>query len=420
MSDSCDIAIVGAGAAGLAAAIFAAEATQQARRPTRIVLLDGAEKIGAKILISGGGRCNVTHAEVHPEDFNGSRPVVRNILAAFDEDAARQWFTRLGVTLKREETGKLFPVTNSARSVLDALVGRCRALSVELRTAHRVNDVAVTSADRFALRHSQGTLHAGRVILATGGKSLPRTGSDGHGWEIVHRLGHRVTPTFPALVPLVLRSDSFHAAISGLSTEVELTTIVDRKRIDRRTGSLLFTHFGISGPVVMDASRFWVIAHEQGCRAEMRGNFLPEQTPEAVNHALTEAAQTRPRASVGRILGQQLADRLVDSLTGVAGVDPATPIGQLTRAQRRVLVPTLTDFAFPIDRSRGWDFAEVTAGGVPLNEIDYRTMASRKRSGLYVIGEMLDCDGRIGGFNFQWAWSTGYLAGRAAVRSLQS
>ena len=410
MDDTCDVSIIGAGAAGLAAAIFAAEAA-----PRRVILLDGAAKVGAKILISGGGRCNVTHDVVRPDDFNGARPIVRNILAAFDELATIRWFASLGVPLKREEDGKLFPVSDSARTVLDALLRRCAALGVAVRAQHRVVDMTLhDSGTAFTVVHPHGVLRADRVIMATGGRSLPRTGSDGSGWEIVQRLGHTVTPTFPALVPLVLQ-DGFHAALSGLSQLVELSTFANGALIDRRTGSLLWTHFGVSGPVVMDASRHWVMAQAAGQRVEMRCCFLPGHSFEQAEKFLIDAATARPRLSLQRLMAERLPDRLVTALLIAAGVDPAGRVAHLSRPQRRALVHALTAFVLPVVRSRGWDFSEVTAGGVPLAEIDYRTMASRKVAGLYLVGEMLDCDGRIGGFNFQWAWSTGHLAGRAAA-----
>jgi predicted Rossmann fold flavoprotein len=428
MHDEYDIAIVGAGAAGLTAGIFAGETARAHNRSLRIVLLDSAKKIGAKILVSGGGRCNVTHDEVHPEDFNGSRPVIRNILAAFDERATVRWFHSLGVELKREETGKLFPVSDRARTVLEALVRRCTDLQVTILPHQRVHDVRLLrNADvvppaeaLFNVVHTHGALRARSVILATGGRSLPRTGSDGSGWDIVSRLGHTVTATYPALVPLVLRDSMFHAELSGMSLPVELSTFACGKLIDRRSGSLLWTHFGMSGPVVMDASRHWIVAHASGQTTEMRCNFLPGCDFTQVERWLIESSTLRPRVSLGKVLTERLPERFVAAITRYAGVDPAAPLSQVARTQRRALVYALTAFLLPIERDRGWNFAEVTAGGVPLQEIDYRTMASRKVPGLYVIGEMLDCDGRIGGFNFQWAWATGYIAGCAVGRSHSS
>ncbi len=414
-----DIAIIGAGAAGLAAAIFAAETARAHDRPIHIVTLDSAKKIGAKILVSGGGRCNVTHEKVRPEDFNGSRNIVRNVLAAFDVQATVRWFTSLDVPLKREETGKLFPVSDSARTVLNALLHRSTTLDVTLCSQHRVHEILPSASGQsplFTVRHERGELRTRRLILATGGCSLPRTGSDGSGWKMIQQLGHTVTTTSPALVPLVLREDMFHAKVSGIALPVELSTLANRKLLDRRAGSLLWTHFGVSGPVVMDASRYWVIAHASGRTAELRCNFFPGQSFEEVEQKMLAAATVRPRLSVGKAWGEQFPDRFTAAWLHWVGIDPTMTLGQLSRDQRRKLVHALTNFLLPVEKDRGWNFAEVTAGGVPLQEIDYRTMASRKVPGLYVIGEMLDCDGRIGGFNFQWAWATGYLAGRAAAQ----
>jgi predicted Rossmann fold flavoprotein len=411
--EECDLGVIGAGAAGLAAAIAAAETGHA----LRVVLLDGAETIGAKILISGGGRCNVTHDEVGVADFNGAMPVIRNILAAFDARATVRWFRTLGVELKREETGKLFPVSDSARTVLDALLGRCAALHVAVRSGRRV-DAVRPAAGEFAVEHRRGTLRARAVVMATGGRSLPRTGSDGGGWDIVRRLGHTVTATYPALVPLVLAPSMFHAELSGLSQPVELSTFAGGRLIDRRAGSLLWTHFGISGPVVMDASRHWVIAQATQRGVEMRCSFVPGQRFEEVEQWLIAVAATSPRLSVRTCLARRVPERFAAALAQAGGIDPATAIGQLARHARRTLVHALTAFVLPIARVRGWDYAEVTAGGVPLDEIDYRTMASRVVPGLYLAGELLDCDGRIGGYNFQWAWATGHVAGRAAARWL--
>jgi predicted Rossmann fold flavoprotein len=412
--ESIDIAIIGGGAAGLAAAIFAAET---AASGARIVILDGAKTLGAKILVSGGGRCNVTHERVSPQDFNGSQNVVRNVLAALDVDATVEWFRSLGVELKREPTGKLFPTTDSARTVLSALVRRCESLGVQLQTSSRVRRI-VPAGDSFMIEHANGAASARRVIVCTGGRSLPRSGSDGSGWEILKAIGHTVTPSYAALVPLLLAPQMFHADLSGIALDVELSTFVNNKRIDQRTGSLLWTHFGISGPVVMDASRHWTIAKETGQEPVLRCNLLPGETFETVEKWMMQSSAARPKASMLTHLSAKLTERMSDAQLRHAGIDPSMIASQLARDARRKLVHALTALELPVVQHRGWNYAEVTAGGVPLAEIDYRTMQSRKVNGLYLAGEVLDCDGRIGGFNFQWAWATGYLAGRAASKSL--
>jgi predicted Rossmann fold flavoprotein len=413
-----DLAIIGGGAAGLASAIFAAEAASSGRR---IVVLDGATRLGAKILISGGGRCNVTHHVVLPRDFNGSsQNVVRNILAAFDADATVRWFASLGVELKREPTGKLFPLADSAKVVLNALLRRCEELGVAIQTSSRVTRIIPPGAadESFTLEHAQGTLRAARVVVSTGGRSLPRSGSDGGGWEMLRQLGHTVTPTYAALVPLVLAPQMFHAELAGIAQEVELSTFVGGKRVDHRAGSLLWTHFGVSGPVVMDASRHWTIARERGEDPAMKCNLLPGESFESAERWLIDAAAARPKASMLTHVTSRFPERVAAALLRHVGIDPATVAAQLARDPRRALVHALTALPLPIVQHRGWNYAEVTAGGVPLSEIDYRTMQSRKIAGLYLAGEVLDVDGRIGGFNFQWAWATGYVAGRASMQNV--
>lgn len=411
-ADGIPLVIIGAGAAGLAAAIRAAETARGAAGS--VVLLEGARRAGAKILISGGGRCNVTHDTVTPQDFFGHRRIIRNVLAAFPVQATIDWFASLGMPLKREDTGKLFPVTDQARTVLKALLARLRELRVDLRLDHRVKEIS-RSGGRFLVRHSQGVVEAERVILATGGRSLPRTGSDGSGYGLARALGHHVSPTAPALVPLCLDASFFHGSLSGLSHDVELTTTVNGKTVDRRSGSLLWTHFGISGPVVMDASRFWTLAEEQGQAAVLHANFTGLPHEQAEPWWLSEAA-AHPRRLVAAALAARMPDRLAEAICLQVACDPRRPLGQVRRTERARLLQTVTTCRLPVTHDRGWNHAEVTAGGVPLEEIDFRTMESQLVSGLYLVGEMLDCDGRIGGFNFQWAWATGYLAGRAAIR----
>ena len=412
-TSTADVAIIGGGAAGLTAAIAAGEHSQDAR----ICLLDGARSLGAKILVSGGGRCNVTHDRVTPKDFFGNRHIIRNVLAAFSVEQTIAWFTSLGAELKREETGKMFPTTDKARAVLNALLTRVRESGVTVCLDHRVNTV-VRSGSVFEVRHRDGLLHANRLILATGGQSLPRTGSDGFGYRLARSLGHHVTPTVPALVPLLLHRSMFHTTLSGLSQEVALTTLVDGREVDRRTGSLLWTHFGISGPVVMDASRFWTLATNRGTRVDLYGNFVPDQSSEALKEWFIRQTVEHPKRSLVRTLSLLVPDRFAESLCHHCSCDPQHIMAQVARTDRDRLLNALTRFRFPIEGDRGWNFAEVTAGGVPLEEIDYRTMESKLLPGLYLAGELLDCDGRIGGFNFQWAWTTGWLAGRSATRSL--
>jgi predicted Rossmann fold flavoprotein len=396
MSDRYDVAVIGAGAAGLMAAIFAG------RAGARVAAIDSAKRIGAKILISGGGRCNVTNEIVRAEDFNGSRNAIAKVLRTFDVAATISFFEDLGVPLKIEETGKLFPVSNRARDVVDALLAAAEDAGVEIITGMRV-DVAQTllSVPGFVIN---GTLHADRVILAAGGRSVPKTGSDGSGYDLARALGHTVTKTFPALVPLVVTKGHWITEISGVSMDAELSVKSPTGRVlERRNGSMLFTHFGLSGPVVLDISRHW-IANQP---ATLSANFLPGQTFESLDAFLLGAAQRNPRATIPSVL--RLPDRLIARLA------TDTPLGRMPKEERRRIVRNIVDFPLPVIRDRGFDYAEVTAGGVPLEEIDLNTMESRRCKNLHLCGEILDVDGRIGGFNFQWAWASGRAAGRGAV-----
>jgi predicted Rossmann fold flavoprotein len=405
------IAIVGAGAAGLATAIFAAR--RGASGP--IVAFDGAARLGAKILVSGGARCNVTNRVVTDQDFAGGNPnVVRGILRAFPAGEAVSFFREIGVALHEEPGGKLFPDSNRARTVLDALLAEASRRGVELRAGQRVHRV-VRDEQGFRLATSRGEVEATRVVLATGGLSLPKTGSDGVGYGMAVALGHRLVPRTPALVPLVLEGD-FHAALAGVSHEAELVVRGERDRPVVRRGSLLWTHFGVSGPVVLDVSRFWHRALEEGRDARVSASLLPGRSFGEIEGALLAQAAANPQGQVKGALAAWLPAAVAAAVPGRLGVAADTRLGQLTREERRRVIRGLLDWPLPVKGSRGYDYAEVTAGGVPLAEIEPRTMASRRCPGLYLVGEILDVDGRIGGFNFQWAWSTAWVAAGALAR----
>lgn len=421
-----DMLIVGAGAAGLMAGIFAGRQAGQLSNPQRIVLLDGAVRIGAKILISGGGRCNVTHDVIRAEDFFGSsRHAIGKILRSFTVEQTRHFFAEQGVELKREATGKLFPTTDKARTILDALLHALHDAGTQLHTQQRVTQVRchddrAASSARFTITTQRDRWQCQRLILATGGKSLPKTGSDGLGYQLVQSLGHTVTPTTPALVPLVLEKDHWLTSLSGISLDVMLQLVDARgKHLHRQSGSLLLTHFGLSGPAAMDISRHWIAAHHQDHRVQLQANLLPDADFASLEALWLERTRDQPRTRINRILTDLgLPQRLADAIiTNIIAMPANTMLNALPREARRALIHALVALPLPIVRDRGYLFAEVTAGGVPLAEVDLRTMASRRCPGLYLCGEILNVDGRIGGYNFQWAWSTGRLAGLAAANA---
>jgi len=418
MSGPVDIAIIGAGAAGLMAAIQAGWAARDACAARRIVLLDGARHIGAKILVAGGGRCNVTHDVVEDAAYAGSsRNAIRKVLLHFDVPRTIEFFREIGVELKREDTGKLFPTTDDARTVLDALLRAARDAGVQLihpwrvRAIERASDGFLVSGDTTA--HS---IAAHRVVLATGGKSLPKTGSDGAGYELARSLGHSITPRIlPSLVPLTLPDEHPICALSGVSAMATLQARSGSGRILKSfTDSTLCTHFGLSGPSVLDISRYLIDARQDDPDAHLVINWLPVESKEALDRALIGLGKISP----GRFLREHgLPARLAETLCAIAGVDPSGSANQLTREQRRALASAVTNLTVPVTGDRGFAHAEVTAGGVPLSEVRLETMESRLCPGLHIIGEICDVDGRIGGYNFQWAWASGYVAGRACASS---
>ena len=408
-----DIAVVGGGAAGLAAAIFARRSNPSAS----VVVLEGARKPGAKILVSGGGRCNVTNAVVGEADFWGGRPsIVRRILKALPVAETIAFFAGLGVPLHEEPGGKLFPDSNRARDVLTALLRGAEDAGAELRCGARV--LAIDRTDgAFLLSTSAGEMRARAVILATGGRSLPKTGSDGTGYRFAAALGHTLVPQTPALAPLVLDGGTaygIHTALSGVSMEAELRIWIDDGLASRLTGSLLWTHFGVSGPVALNASRHWARASAQGHRVRMTMNCYPGQAFDEIDRRWVLAAGVRASATLRTALGGDVPDAVATAVLAALQLPADRRLADLTREDRRRLVHALTDWPLPVVDTRGYNYAEVTAGGVPLTEIDPATMKSRVCPGLYFAGEILDADGRIGGFNFQWAWCTAALAGRGA------
>jgi len=398
------VVIVGAGAAGLMAAIFAASG------PRPVLLLEGTERPGQKILISGGGRCNVLPSRCLPSDFvsDGSPHLVAKILRAWPLDAVRRFFEEdLGVPLRLEaETGKLFPVADRARSVLDALLTAVSRRGVHLRLGARMTGLVQGDAWQVQLAGGE-TIAAGRVILATGGLSVPATGSDGAGLNVARALGHAMVDTYPALVPLT-GSNPAHHALAGISLPVSLTAALPGdKRVFESRGGLLFTHRGYSGPAVLNMSHVAV-----------RSTFVGGPRPPicvawtTLDESAWDGKLRAARGLLLPVLRDYLPERLAVQLLEEAGLLRADA-SQLQRDERRRLVDLLTHYPLPWSGHEGYRVAEVTGGGVSLAEVNPASLQSRRAPGLYLCGEMLDAFGPIGGYNFLWGWVSGRIAGLA-------
>lgn len=412
MGRTADVAVVGAGAAGLMTAI------QAARLGLRVLLLDGRDRIGAKILMSGGTRCNVTNREVTEKDYQTGAPnTVRDALRAFTPAQTIDFFSELGVELKLEPTGKYFPVTDRAHDVLAALTDEVSRAGAELVTPHKIQHV--THADGvFTLFSETDRFCAKTVVLTTGGLSFPATGSDGTGYKIAQTFGHTLVPTTASLTPL-MTNDPVWKSLSGLTLPVRLTLWISGKKAHETCDSFLFTHFGFSGPAALDMSRHWIRA-DRSKPVRLEASFFPDAKEEDAAEDLRLSAGLGGKRTVRGWLDRNLPARLADALLEKAQVEPEKLLAYLKKDERSRLLAALFRSHLAVNGDMGYDKAEVTAGGVDLSQIHRATLESKLQPGLFFAGEIVDVDGRIGGFNFQWAWSSGTVAARGAAKRLQS
>jgi predicted Rossmann fold flavoprotein len=368
---------------------------------------------GRKILVSGGGRCNILPSSVDPGRFvtDSSPNTLRKILTSWPLAEQRRFFEEeAGIPLALEaETGKLFPASNSAREVRDKLMALARRRGTEIRFNARVVDLAPSNGSWTVRLENGEAIPAAAVIVATGGFSLPGTGSDGSGFGIVRRLGHTIHETYPALTPLTLDPPRY-ASLAGISRTVTLRAPGSKKPFTTH-GGFLFTHRGYSGPAVLDASHLAVRSRMAGGPPQPIYIGWTLHGPEEWDRRLREGSGV-----VATPLRRALPDRLADTLLSEAGVDPVRPLPQLRREERRRLIDLLTHYPLPWTGDEGYRKAEVTGGGVALSEVDPRILESRLHPGLFLCGEMLDAFGPIGGHNFAWAWATGRAAGLGAGR----
>jgi predicted Rossmann fold flavoprotein len=409
---SFDVVVIGAGAAGLMAALWAA------RDGAKVVVVDGAAEAGRKILISGGGRCNLLPSEARdPAEASfhtsGSRNVLKRLFKTWRLPQLQDFFRwELDLPLVEEDDGKLFPESGKARDVRDALVAEAEGCGAEFRYGWRVGSVeraaaAVGDGAGGFLIHCEGqeALHARRLVLATGGESVPQTGSDGFGLRIAKTLGHKPLPTFPALVPLTTEDEELKE-LAGLSLPVAWRASVDGRQVAEGERGFLFTHKGFSGPAVLDASHYVI---RDGAEIHVSWDRHTRQD-------WIDFLRSRARRGIARTVADVLPNRLAALLVERSGVRGEMRCGNLTRSTFDALLEQLCDFTLPVSGDRGFEVAEVTGGGIPLEELQPSTLESRKVPGLYLCGEMLDVFGDIGGFNFMWAFITGRLAGECAAR----
>jgi predicted Rossmann fold flavoprotein len=407
MPENCwDVVVIGAGAAGLLAAAAAAE------RGRRTLLIEKNRKPGIKILMSGGTRCNITHATDNRgivEAFGPSGRFLHSSLAALSVQETIELFEAEGVPTKVEETGKVFPLSNKAADVLDALLRRLRRSGATLTLEEPVCDMRRNDA-AFALTTPRRVLMASRVILTSGGQSYPGSGTTGDGYGFVARLGHTIVAPRAALVPVTVAAP-WVADLRGITIpDVYVRIWEGNACLARRRGSLLFAHFGLSGPVILDVSGV-ISRHPRPESLILEIDFLPLLKESDLDELLRSEGTSSGKKQLAGILAGHLPKRLCEMIMVLVGMPADRKAAGLSKLDRGRLVQAAKRLRLVTTGTLGFKKAEVTTGGVALDEIDSRTMQSKLVPGLFVAGEILDLDGPIGGYNFQAAFSTGWLAG---------
>ena len=424
----CDVVVIGAGAAGMMAAVTAG------RRGCRVCIVDRNEKPGKKIYITGKGRCNITNA-CEGEDFfqnvMTNHKFMYSSFYRFTNEDVIAFFEKEGLPLKIERGNRVFPVSDKSSDVIRALSGACRNCGVEFLFHSRVKSIL---CETDGLRAVKGVgladgreITAGQVILAAGGRSYPSTGSEGDGYLLAEQTGHTVTRCLPSLVPMNVRGEE-PAQMQGLSMKnVEMSFYTrkadgKKKELYREFGEMMFTHFGITGPIVLSASsrissqpisRIGSVLETEQVYAEL--DCKPALTKEKLHRRILRDFESNPNVSLKNSLGGLLPRSMIPVVLKISGLGGEKAVNQVTREEREKLVDVIKGMVFPIDSLRGWNEAVITKGGVNVREVNPATMESRQIQGLYFAGEVLDVDALTGGFNLQIAWSTGRLAGESAA-----
>ncbi|WP_276356702.1 NAD(P)/FAD-dependent oxidoreductase [Cohnella caldifontis] len=416
---SYDVIIIGGGSAGLMAGVAAG------RQGSRVLLLDKGDKLGRKLGISGGGRCNVTNnkeLEDLVRNIPGNGRFLYSALSQFSNRDIVRFFEELGIALKEEDNGRMFPVTDKAKTVVEALVREVRNLGVEIRVNAPVDRV-LYEADRVAgvrLRNGE-TVRSSAVVVAVGGKSVPHTGSEGDGYAWAEEAGHTITPLYPTEVPITSPEPFIRGReLQGLSLrDVVLTVWNERgKPIVSHRGDLLFTHFGVSGPIALRCSQFVVkqLAKGEGFSPVLLTvDLMPDLSVQEVYGQTLKLAEDAPKKAVSNALKGFVPERMLPLLFQAAELDPHVTYDHIPRQRWQELSNRIKAFPVRADGTLSIEEAFVTGGGVHLKEIDPKSMMSKRKRGLFFCGEILDVHGYTGGYNITAAFTTGHAAGTHAA-----
>lgn len=405
------VIVVGGGAAGMMAAISAR------RLGADVTILERNPRVGKKLLATGNGRCNFTNIQADITCYYGQNPeFARAVLAAFPVAETIRFFEKLGIEHKVEEAGKVFPLSDQASSVLDVLLYELRELGVNIICDACVKTIAKQQQE-FVVGLENGAVYlADRVILTTGGKAMPASGSDGSGYELAQQLGHSVTALFPALVQLKLDGPYFKR-IEGVKIVGTAEIIHGGQSLAKDRGDILFGNYGVSGPPIFQLSRKAGELLNEGREAYLKITIMDMFAKDELRAIISRRFQVGAKKPVDFSLVGLVNKRLIPVLLLTAGISDFNQrrVADLIAEEVARIVDVLTDWRFRIRGTKGWPNAQVTAGGVATREIDESTMESKLVPGLFFAGEIVDIDGQCGGFNLQWAWSSGFVAGRQAA-----
>lgn len=405
------IGIVGGGASGMMAAIAAKRAGAD------VTIFERNPRVGKKILATGNGRCNYTNIYADVENYHGENPkFIYSIFSKFGVPETMDFFEKLGITPAIEEYSKVFPMSFQASSVLDVLRFELEEIGVEVICDAYVKDIEKRKED-FSIVLRDGRIYKeDRVIIATGGKAMPSTGSDGNGYDLAKKFGHKIVDVFPGLVQLKLAGDFFNR-IDGVKIVGTAALMKDDKFIKEYRGDVLFTNYGISGPPILQLSREAIELINKGEKPYIKVSIIDSMNKDELNEYLRKRFSYMPKKTLEVGLIGLINKRLIPVILKEAGIkDINKNIGNVTNEEIDKIATILTDWRFEIIGSKSWPSAQVTAGGVATCEIDQYTLESKLVKGLYFAGEIVDIDGDCGGFNLQWAWSSGYVAGENAAK----
>lgn len=404
--------VVGGGASGMMAALSARE------HGADVTILERNPRVGKKILATGNGRCNFTNVNCDVKYFSGKNPqFVYGALSIFDVSRTLGFFEKLGIEPKIEDQGKAFPMSDQASSILDVLRYEINSKGVKLVCEAFVKNIKKNKG-KFILELSDGrSFQADRVVLACGGKAMPSSGSDGNGFDLAKRLGHTIIDIFPALVQIKLEGD-FFKQIDGVKFVGTCEVLSDNKTVAKDRGDILFGNYGVSGPPVLQVSRKAGELLNSKQSGILKISIIDTMSKEEVDKLLIKRFKNMPDKDLDFSLVGLINKRLIPVVLKQAGIsDIKKPVRKLSDSQRQKIAHILTDWRFKITGTKSWPSAQVTAGGVNTDEIDPFTMESALVKGLFFSGEIVDIDGACGGFNLQWAWSSGYVAGKNAALS---